>query len=142
MTKSHLNVNNNALTDSEGELRYDPTGKVLNYRDDTGEQTVEVNTASSTAMFTGTYAGTAGALPITGVPFQPRLVQVFVGSGGASLGSLFLREANHTGTDSFEVSAGTIVTDAITAINADGFDVGLNAGINSVGTNYIYICFK
>ncbi len=86
----------------------------------------------------GTYAGAAGAQAIGGVGFQPRYVVV--------------KSIDPATTDPIQASAsmpagtslnfrGAANATSITALQADGFQVGTAAEVNGAGTNFAYVAF-
>ena len=85
---------------------------------------------------TGTYTGDgAAALAVTGVGFTPSRVDTVDITGSPYL---FIKHTNHAGNNSANVQAGTTVTNGILSLDADGFTVGANVGVNTSGQTYAY----
>lgn len=86
----------------------------------------------------GTYAGN-GASPraVTGVGFGPEYVNI------RAAGNLTGQHRNIRvpGSESMYFQANTNQTTAITALQADGFQLGAHSSVNSNGTTYQYIAF-
>lgn len=90
---------------------------------------------------TGKYTGNATDsrdIKINGT-FPPWFVFTKVQTGAGALGAI--RPAGLTGDSSFEFSAG-LLTDRIQALNADGFQVGTQASVNSNTQTYYYFVFR
>jgi len=95
-----------------------------------------------TQMVKGTYTGNASTQAITGLGFQPTKVFVHRSSSSPGTADWTIKVAGtHTGTDSEEVGAG-IVTDEITALDADGFSVGTGAHTNTNTATYGFEAYK
>ena len=84
----------------------------------------------------GTYLGDgAASLAITGVGFTPSRVDTIDFTGSPYL---FIKHVSHGGNDSSNIQAGTTVVNGILSLDADGFTVGNNVGVNTSGQTYGY----
>jgi len=81
---------------------------------------------------TGSYTGNGSSQSITGLGFSPKLVLV---KGNTAQYGYWKCDA-HTGTNSTNTYESAPETDAITALDSDGFSVGGNAGVN--GNSVVY----
>ena len=90
-------------------------------------------------MKVGSYSGNgADNRSITGVGFQPDYVIVMPGSNNPSVH----RSSAMLGDISSYFSTTASATNIIQALEADGFQVGTNASVNTNGTTYYYIAWK
>jgi hypothetical protein len=86
----------------------------------------------------GTYAGTGATRNVTGVGFQPRFV---VAKGLApATPDAFQRSDAMPGATSINFQNASNTT-SITALQADGFQVGAGTGVNAAGSTYSYVAF-
>jgi hypothetical protein len=94
--------------------------------------------AEGTHFEVGSYSGT-GVTQNIGTSFEPDLV--WVKETGAEQG--VMRTASTTGVTSFPFIDTALLTDAITGLYSNGFSVGTNVAVNSVGVNnYRYAVWK
>ena len=92
--------------------------------------------ANSQAMKVGTYTGNGTTQAITGVGFQPELVML-MGNNAQRAAARYTGAARTYGFD-----ASTGVTTGVTALGADGFNVGAAAEANANGVAYHYVAFN
>jgi hypothetical protein len=84
----------------------------------------------------GSYTGNGTSQSITGAGFSPEYVAVLAASDQQAL-------QRFTGMSStFQFNADTGAADRITSLDADGFSVGANAGVNANTTTYHYVAFN
>jgi predicted membrane protein len=86
----------------------------------------------------GTYAGAAGTQAIAGVGFQPRYM-IVKGLSPATTDPIQASDAMPAGSSLNFRNASN--GNSITALQADGFQVGANTDVNSAGTSYAYVAF-
>ena len=95
---------------------------------------------AGTDIVTGTYTGNGSDnRNITGVGFQP-IWTIIQGDTGHTI-----HKMDSTGVSTDTAQYGTNladISDAIQALNSDGFQVGTNAIVNSNTKTYRYACFK
>jgi len=88
---------------------------------------------------TGTYTGDGNATQVIGsLPFQPKIVRIYGGSGVTANQGAFTRNDTHTGADSFAFGVGLVLTNCITVIAATSFTVANNANINANTSSYTF----
>lgn len=89
----------------------------------------------------GSYTGTGAALGITGLGFSPDLIIVKNDDQATDQHSVF-RTSLMSGDRSHYLGNGvTAFTGAITAIGSDGFTLGTNATVNTLGDTYYWTAF-
>ncbi|MFA5183140.1 MAG: Ig-like domain-containing protein [Syntrophales bacterium] len=87
----------------------------------------------------GAYTGTGGDnRSITGLGFQPDYVAIK--STGANLGVFRTSAIAGDATAYFSLTADT--ADRIQSLEADGFQIGTNAEVNTAGATYFYLAYK
>lgn len=87
----------------------------------------------------GSYVGTGAAHSISGLSFKPDFV--FIKSAGTQ--PAYAKTSTMASTASRPYTSVTaVVTNAITALNASGFSIGTNTGVNTNGTTYYFYAFK
>jgi hypothetical protein len=94
-------------------------------------------------MDTSSYTGNgAASRNITGVGFQPdyAIVRAFNTGGTQREGVQKAAAVPDPGSGFFTATAG--ITDGITDLQSDGFQVGSNANVNNNTTPYAYVAFK
>lgn len=103
--------------------------------------------ASAPKLKISTYTGDGNATQgITGVGFQPDAVMVIPDENGGNF--CHIKTSGMGGTDSKSLASAALNTDAITALDADGFTVGDGSGggsndnMNDSGVNYAYMAWK
>jgi len=84
----------------------------------------------------GTYSGSGASKSITGVGFLPLAVLVVRVDDGIA----YLKTSGFAALDTAVLSTGTISTDGIDTLDADGFSV--SDGISVSGKTYAYIALK
>lgn len=88
----------------------------------------------------GSYTGTGSSLGVTGVGFQPDLVIVAAFSTGIAA---HFKTTTMGSTTSIQVRGDTSsVSDAITALDADGFTLGTSGNVNTSGRSYWYFAVR
>ena len=91
-------------------------------------------------VVTGTYTGDGGATKaITGLGFQPSMLWA---GRNATSGTTYMRTDRQATNDSWNLGAGTLVTDGILSFDSDGFTVGNSGDINTNLVVYGYIAIK
>ncbi len=105
------------------------------------------NLPVQTQLKISTYTGDGNATQgITGVGFQPDAVMVIPDENGGNF--CHIKTSGMGGTDSKSLASAALNTDAITALDADGFTVGDGSGggsndnMNDSGVNYAYMAWK
>ncbi len=86
----------------------------------------------------GSYSGTGSAHSITGVGFTPAAVIIKGGSNGTYVKTTTMGSNNSR----LWANNGSLVTNAITGFNTDGFSVGSISGVNASGTTYYFIAIS
>ncbi len=88
---------------------------------------------------TGSYTGTGSALSITGVGFLPDLVLV---KGETAINAHF-KTTQHGTNESITIRGDvSVVTDAITTLDSDGFSLGVSTNVNGSGVAFHYLAVK
>lgn len=88
----------------------------------------------------GTYTGTGSSLGVTGVGFQPDLVIVAAFSTGIAA---HFKTTSMGSNVSIQIRAdASSVTDAITALDSDGFTLGTSGNVNTSGRSYWYLAVR
>ena len=108
---------------------------------DTDSVTVNMVPLGTPYMISGTYAGTAGTLNITGLGFQPDVVIVKRITGATVA---VIKTSTMAGAASKAMTGATATgTGDITSLNADGFTVVNTTGnANASGQTFTWIAFK
>jgi hypothetical protein len=88
-------------------------------------------------MAEGSYFGTGGTSRTVTVGFQPSVVIVMSDGNDNPV----FRTASMTGTASHFFDSTAVATDAITALNTTGLQVGLGGGTNTNGRTYYWVAF-
>lgn len=87
----------------------------------------------------GSYVGTGAAHPISGIAFQPDFVFI----KAATAFPAFVKTSTMASAVSRQYTSVTAgVTDAITALNPNGFGLGTNVNVNTLGVTYFFYAFK
>lgn len=97
--------------------------------------------ADAADLKVGSYTGNSGTQAITGVGFAPNAVLTLPGAG---LGRpTYLKTSDMASTASLWIgNGGSVVTDRITALGADGFTLAADADVNFSGGTYHYLALK
>lgn len=117
-------VNSNGVT-----YRWQAFGGAFNPYDNTGSSDFAVGTY---------YGNTIDNRNITRLPWQPDMVTVK--RAGTSLGAW--RPSSQVGDSTSFFSATTPAADVIQSLNADGFQVGINASANTLASVYHWFAFR
>lgn len=89
-----------------------------------------------------TYTGNGSdSRSITGAGFQPDNVWTEIGATGTST-AMIMRFKDQVGDSSFRVDANTAAANRIQALEADGFQVGTDSGVNLDTFTYNAVVFK
>ena len=100
---------------------------------------VAFSNSGATNFVMGAYTGTGGDdRSISGLGFQPDLVAIK--STGANFG--VFRTSSIAGDATAYFSATADTADRIQAIEANGFQIGVNAEVNTAAITYFYFAFK
>lgn len=96
--------------------------------------------ALSGIIAVGTYTGNGvDDRAITGVGFQPGFI---IAKSAAATGSAVLKPSSLAGDSSLFAGTASASSNVIQSLDADGFTIGTDNGINQNGTAYWWIAFK
>ncbi|MBI5699938.1 Ig-like domain-containing protein [Candidatus Saganbacteria bacterium] len=115
------------------------TGADVNSVSNTRYVWIAFRSSTGVNLKIGSYTGNGSDdRNITGVGFQPNLV--WTKRDGAYLGVWYTSSMGADNSHYFSATAPA--ADRIQALQADGFQVGANAEVNSTGATYYYVAFK